>query len=107
MFSYSERDATYAARRIPDDVSPQIKKRRLREIVALQETISAEVNAAHVGRRERVLIHSRSRRSADEMFGRTDGFKGVVLPGNGAAPGDLVDVVIERTTLATLFGRPA
>ena len=106
MFSYSERDATYAARRIPDDVSPQIKKRRLREIVALQETISAEVNAGHVGRRERVLIHSRSRRSADELFGRTDGFKGVVLPGNGAAPGDLVDVVIERTTLATLFGRP-
>ncbi len=65
MFSYSERDVTYAARRIPDDVSPATKKRRLREIVALQETISAEVNAAHVGRRERVLIHSRSRRSAD------------------------------------------
>ena len=77
MFSYSERDATYAARRIPDDVSPQSKKRRLREIVALQETISAEVNAAHVGRRERCadpLALAAQRRRAVRPH---DGFKGV------------------------------
>jgi tRNA-2-methylthio-N6-dimethylallyladenosine synthase len=107
MFSYSEREMTYASRHIPDDVTPEVKKRRLREIVALQETISAEVNAAHVGRRERVLIHSRSKRSADELLGRTDGFKAVILPRGEARPGDLVDVVIERANLATLFGRVA
>ncbi|HKE20522.1 MAG TPA: tRNA (N6-isopentenyl adenosine(37)-C2)-methylthiotransferase MiaB [Kofleriaceae bacterium] len=107
MFSYSEREMTYASRRIPDDVTPEVKKRRLREIVALQETISAEVNAAHVGRRERVLIHSRSKRSADELLGRTDGFKAVILPRGDTRPGDLVDVVIERANLATLFGRLA
>jgi tRNA-2-methylthio-N6-dimethylallyladenosine synthase len=106
MFSYSEREMTFASRRIADDVPPDVKKRRLREIVALQEAISGEINAAHVGRRERVLIHSRSRRSADQLFGRTDGFKAVVLPRGDAAPGDLVDVVIERANLATLFGRP-
>ncbi len=105
MFAYSEREITYAARRLPDDVAPQVKKRRLREIVALQERISGEVNAAQVGRRERVLIHSRSRRSADELLGRTDGFKAVVLPRGDLRPGDLVDVVIERSNLATLFGR--
>jgi tRNA-2-methylthio-N6-dimethylallyladenosine synthase len=107
MFSYSERDMTYAARRLPDDVPVEVKRRRLREIVQLQETISAEVNAAHVGRRERVLVHSRARRSADQLLGRTDGFKAVVMPAGDARPGDLIDVVIERSTLATLFGRPA
>jgi tRNA-2-methylthio-N6-dimethylallyladenosine synthase len=106
MFSYSEREMTYAARHIRDDVPADAKKRRLREIVALQETISAEVNAGQVGRRERVLVHSRARRSADQLLGRTDGFKAVVLPRGELAPGDLVDVVIERSTLATLFGRP-
>jgi tRNA-2-methylthio-N6-dimethylallyladenosine synthase len=106
MFSYSEREVTYAARRIPDDVPPEVKKRRLRDIVALQERISGEINAAQVGRRERVLVHSRSKRSADELLGRTDGFKAVILPRGRLAPGDLVDVVIERANLATLFGRP-
>ena len=106
MFSYSEREMTYAARHIADDVPVQVKKRRLREIVRLQETISAAVNAAQVGRRERVLIHSRSKRSADQMLGRTDGFKAVVVPRGELGPGDIVEVVIERSTLATLFGRP-
>jgi tRNA-2-methylthio-N6-dimethylallyladenosine synthase len=107
MFSYSEREMTYASRHIPDDVLPEVKKRRLREIVGLQEGISAEINASHVGRRERVLVHSRSKRSADDLLGRTDGFKAVILPRGDAGPGDLVDVVIERSTLATLFGRLA
>jgi tRNA-2-methylthio-N6-dimethylallyladenosine synthase len=105
MFSYSEREMTYAARQLPDDVPVEVKKRRLREIVALQEVVSAEVNAAQVGRLERVLIHSRSKRSPDEVFGRTDGFKGVVMPRGELSPGDLVDVVIERSTLATLFAK--
>jgi tRNA-2-methylthio-N6-dimethylallyladenosine synthase len=106
MFSYSEREMTYAARHIRDDVPPAIKKQRLREIVAVQERISGEINRAQVGQRQRVLIHSRSRRSEAELFGRTDGFKAVVLPRGDLGPGDLVDVVVERANLATLFARP-
>src|SRR5690606_11325527 len=75
MFSYSERSMTYSSRHLADDVPPEVKKARLREIVALQEVISAEINAAQVGRRERVLIHSRARRREDQLLGRTDGFK--------------------------------
>ena len=110
MFSYSERSMTYSSRHLPDDVLPAVKKRRLREIVALQERISGEINAAQVGRTERILLHAPSRRGDHELLGRTDGFKAVVVPRSTAsgelAPGDLVDVVIERSTMATLFGRP-
>ena len=106
MFSYSQRDMTYAARHLADDVLVEVKKRRLREIVALQETISAEINAAQVGRRERVLVHAPSRRSEDQLLARTDGFKAVVLPRGDLRPGDFADVLIERSTMATLFGRP-
>jgi len=106
MFSYSEREMTYAARHLADDILPDIKKRRLREIVALQETISAEVNAAQVGRVERVLVHAPSRRSVDQLLARTDGFKAVVIPRGELEPGDFADVLIERSTMATLFGRP-
>jgi tRNA-2-methylthio-N6-dimethylallyladenosine synthase len=106
MFAYSERDLTYAAKKLPDDVPPAVKKKRLAEIVSLQERISAEVFAAQVGRAETVLVHGPSRRNPDEMMGRTDGFKTVILPAGVGAPGALVDVTIERATMATLFGRP-
>jgi len=108
MFSYSERDLTFAARKLPDDVPVATKKRRLREIVALQEQISAAVNATQVGRTERVLLHSVARRSDAQMLGRTDGFKAVVVDrvvgSRSLEPGDLVDVRIDRANLATLFG---
>jgi tRNA-2-methylthio-N6-dimethylallyladenosine synthase len=104
MFAYSERDLTFAAKKLADDVTPEEKKRRLAEIIALQERISAEVFRAQVGRHERVLVHGPSRRVATQMMGRTDGFKTVILPDGVGAPGELVDVVIERATMATLFG---
>jgi tRNA-2-methylthio-N6-dimethylallyladenosine synthase len=104
MFVYSERDLTFAAKKLPDDVPEPVKKQRIAEIVAVQERISAAVHAAQVGRRERVLIHSRSRRSGDQVLARTDGFKAVVLPAAAGAPGDFVDVAITRATMATLFG---
>jgi len=107
MFAYSERDLTYAAKKLPDDVAPAEKQRRLAEIVALQERISAEVFAAQVGRRETVLVHGPSRRDPAQQMGRTDGFKTVILPAGIGHPGALVDVVIERATMATLFGRAA
>jgi tRNA-2-methylthio-N6-dimethylallyladenosine synthase len=106
MFAYSERDLTFAAKKLADDVTPAIKQRRLAEIIALQETISAEVFAAQVGKHERVLIHQPSKRDATQMMGRTDGFKSVILPSGVGAPGELVDVRITRATMATLFGEP-
>jgi tRNA-2-methylthio-N6-dimethylallyladenosine synthase len=106
MFLYSERDLTVAAKKIPDDIPDAVKKRRLAEIIALQETIAGEVFAAQVGRTERVLLHNRSKRRADQMVGRTDGFKSVIVPASCGGKGDLVDVRIERATMATLFGQP-
>jgi tRNA-2-methylthio-N6-dimethylallyladenosine synthase len=103
MFAYSERDLTFAARKLPDDIAPAEKQRRLSEIVALQEQISAEVFAAHVGRRERVLVHGPSKRDPARLMGRTDGFKTVILPAGVGAIGELVDVTIERATMATLI----
>jgi tRNA-2-methylthio-N6-dimethylallyladenosine synthase len=103
MFAYSERDLTFAAKKLPDDVPPEVKQRRLADIVALQETISAEVFAAHVGRRERVLVHGPSKRDPAQLMGRTDGFKTVILPAGVGSIGELVDVTIERATMATLF----
>ncbi len=103
MFAYSERDLTFAAKKLPDDVSPEQKRRRLAEIVALQEQISAEVFAAQVGRRERVLVHGPSKRDPAQLMGRTDGFKTVILPPGVGAVGELVDVTIARATMATLF----
>jgi len=103
MFAYSERDLTFAAKKLPDDVTPETKARRLAEIVALQERVSAEVFAAHVGRRERVLVHGPSKRDPAQLMGRTDGFKTVILPAGVGAVGEVVDVTITRATMATLF----
>lgn len=106
MFAYSERDLTFAAKKLSDDIPESVKKRRLAEIVAVQERISAEVFAAHVGRRERVLVIGPSKRRADQMMGRTDGFKTVILPPGLGQPGAFVDVTIARATMATLFAAP-
>jgi tRNA-2-methylthio-N6-dimethylallyladenosine synthase len=107
-FAYSERSGTYAARKMPDSVPEEVKSRRLAEVIALQRQITGEINAAAVGRRERVLIESESRRSPDEYLGRTDAFRSVIVPrGEGVFPGALVDVVIEQANPATLFGRAA
>ena len=105
MFAYSERDLTFAAKKLPDDVPPEVKKARLADIVALQEKISAEVFASQVGRRERVLVTGPSKRDPNQLIGRTDGFKSVILPAGIGEIGGFVDVTIERATMATLFGR--
>jgi tRNA-2-methylthio-N6-dimethylallyladenosine synthase len=107
MFAYSERAGTVAARKMPDTVPEAVKQRRLADVIALQKRISTEIMAAQVGKRERVLVEHPSKRSAAEMLARTDGFRAVVVPAApGVVPGALVDVVIERATSATLFGRP-
>ena len=103
MFTYSERELTLASRKLPDDVGPEEKKRRLSEIIALQEQISREVYAAQVGKTERVLLHAVSKRDPEQLVGRTDSFKSVILPRGSHTPGDFVDVLIGRSTMATLF----
>jgi tRNA-2-methylthio-N6-dimethylallyladenosine synthase len=105
MFAYSERDLTFAAKKLPDDIPPVIKQRRLAEIVALQEKTSVEVFAAQVGKHERVLVTGPSKRDPAQLIGRTDGFKTVILPAGVGAIGHFVDVTIERATMATLFAR--
>jgi tRNA-2-methylthio-N6-dimethylallyladenosine synthase len=107
-FAYSEREGTVAARRIPDTVPAEIKQRRLAEVIALQRRITSTALAAQVGRTERILLESRSRRSADDFLGRTDTFRSVIVPSppNGLLDlGALVDVEIVETTSATLIGR--
>jgi tRNA-2-methylthio-N6-dimethylallyladenosine synthase len=105
-FAYSERQGTYAARKLPDSVPEPVKSRRLAEVIALQKRITGEIMAAQVGKRERVLVQHVSKRSAQELLGRTDTFRAVVVPvAPGVVPGALVDVMIERATTATLFGR--
>jgi tRNA-2-methylthio-N6-dimethylallyladenosine synthase len=105
MFAYSERDLTFAAKKLPDDVPADVKKARLADIVALQEKISADVFASQVGRHERVLVTGPSKRDPNQLIGRTDGFKSVILPSGVGEVGGFVDVTIERATMATLFGR--
>ena len=104
-FAYSERDGTHAARKLPDDVGAARKKARLGEVIAVQERISAVRMAEQVGRVEEVLLHGPSKRSPDELVGRTSGFKAVVVRRGERAPGELVSVHIERSSSATLHGR--
>jgi tRNA-2-methylthio-N6-dimethylallyladenosine synthase len=104
-FAYSEREGTTAARKMPDTVTPEVKSRRLAEVIAVQQRITGEIMAAQIGRRERILLEHPSKRAAHELMGRTDGFRSVIVPAApGLGPGDLVEVTITRATTATLFG---
>jgi tRNA-2-methylthio-N6-dimethylallyladenosine synthase len=104
-FAYSERAGTYAARKLPDTVPADVKSRRLAEVIAVQQRITAEICAAQVGKRERVLIEQPSRRSTEQLMGRTDAFRTVLVPAApGLGPGALVDVTITAATRMTLFG---
>jgi tRNA-2-methylthio-N6-dimethylallyladenosine synthase len=106
-FAYSEREGTHAARKMPDTIPEAVKRRRLDQVIEVQRRIAGEITAAQIGKRERILIESPSKRDPQQMFGRTDAFRSVIVPaGPGIEPGALVDVIIERATSATLFGRP-
>jgi tRNA-2-methylthio-N6-dimethylallyladenosine synthase len=106
-FAYSEREGTAAARKMPDTVPPDVKQRRLAEVIALQQRITGEIMAAQVGRRERILIEHTSKRDPNQLMGRTDTFRSVIVPAApGLSPGALLDVTITRATTATLFAAP-
>jgi len=107
MFVYSEREGTTAARKLADDVPPEVKQRRLAEVIERQKRITSEIYREQIGRPARVLVEGQSKRNPDELFTRTDAFRPVIIPATpGVVPGTLLDVVIERTTAATMFGRP-
>ena len=104
MFKYSERPGTYASKHLPDDVPEEMKIRRLNEIIALQNELSAEANRKCIGRQYEVLLEGVSKRSKDELFGRTGQNKVVIVPRSGLRIGQTVPVVITESSSATLKG---
>ncbi len=104
MFAYSERPQTYAARKLADDVPEALKKRRLGEIIAVQNRHSLVSNERDVATVQTVLAEGPSKRSAERLVGRTDTNKAVVFDREGYAPGDYVRVRIDGCTSATLLG---
>ena len=105
MFMYSERPGTLAARKYKDDISDDIKKKRLNEIIELQRSISYHHNMRDVGKTFKVLIEGDSRKSDDEWKGRNSQNKMIVFQKeSGYAPGDYVHVLVEHATSATLKG---
>ncbi len=104
MFKYSERPGTFASKHLPDNVSEEVKIDRLNRMIALQNELSAESNRRDVGKEMEVLVEGRSKRSADEHFGRTSQNKVVVFPKGETKPGDFVRVRILDASSATLRG---
>ena len=103
MFKYSERPGTVAARRLPDDVPEEVKIRRLNEIIALQSEIAKESNHNDIGKVYEVLVEGFSKRSKEQMSGRTSQNKMVVFPREGRHIGEFVKVKILSSTSATLI----
>ena len=106
MFKYSERPGTYASKHLPDDVPEEVKLRRLDEMIRLQTELSAQANAREVGRTVSVLVEGYSKRSREQLFGRTEQNKVVVFNKGRHHIGELVTVKIESSSSATLKGSP-
>lgn len=104
MFMYSERPGTLAEKRFKDDVTDEVKKRRLSEIIAVQNKHSLENNQRDVGKVFRVLIEGPSRRSPDFLQGRNSANKVIVFPRKNKGKGEYVYVKVDRCTGATLMG---
>ena len=104
MFKYSEREGTYASKHLEDDIPEEVKIRRLNEIIALQNRLSSEANARAVGKEYEVLVEGVSKRSRDQLFGRTEQNRVVVFNRGNHHVGELVKVRIMSSTSATLLG---
>lgn len=104
MFKYSERPGTFAQKHLPDNVPEEEKVRRLNEIIALQSQLSLESNLREVGKTVEVLVEGFSKRSHDDMYGRTSQYKTVVFPRNGRHIGEIVHVLVKEASAATLKG---
>ena len=104
MFKYSERPGTYAHKHLPDNISEEEKVRRLNEIIALQTQLSLESNQREIGKEVEVLVEGFSKRSKDDMYGRTSQYKTVVFPRTDQKVGDIVKVRVLEASAATLKG---
>ncbi|MBR5827680.1 MAG: tRNA (N6-isopentenyl adenosine(37)-C2)-methylthiotransferase MiaB [Paludibacteraceae bacterium] len=107
MFKYSERPGTHAQKHLPDNISEEEKVRRLNEIIALQTQLSLEANLREIGKTVEVLVEGYSKRSKEDMYGRTSQYKTVVFPREGRHIGEFVKVQISEATAATLKGKIA
>jgi tRNA-2-methylthio-N6-dimethylallyladenosine synthase len=105
MFKYSERPGTFAAEQLSDDVPEKVKSRRLNEIIELQAELSLESKKRDVGHTFEVLVEGPSKKSDDQLFGRTSQNKVVVFPKGTLKPGDYARVTINDCTSATLMGQ--
>lgn len=104
MFKYSERPGTFAQKHLPDNVPEEEKVRRLNEIIALQNQLSLESNLREIGKTVEVLVEGFSKRSREDMYGRTSQYKTVVFPRNGRHIGEIVHVLVKEASAATLKG---
>ena len=104
MFKYSERPGTYASKHMPDNVSEEVKIRRLTELIDLQTRLSAEANKRDEGKEFTVLVENFSKRSREQLCGRTEQGKMVVFDKGNHHIGEFVRVRITGSTSATLFG---
>ncbi|MCL1938150.1 MAG: tRNA (N6-isopentenyl adenosine(37)-C2)-methylthiotransferase MiaB [Candidatus Azobacteroides sp.] len=107
MFKYSERPGTYAAKHLPDNVPEETKTRRLEEIIALQLELSKKRNREDIGKTVEVLVEGFSKRSREQLFGRTSQNRVVILDKKTYRVGDKVRVKIKDASAATLLGEPA
>lgn len=104
MFKYSERPGTFASKNLPDNISEEVKVARLNEIIALQTKMSAVSNERDVNKTFEVLVEGFSKRSREQLFGRTSQNKVVVFPKGDHKVGDFVKVKVLSVTSATLIG---
>ena len=106
MFKYSERPGTYAAKNLPDDVPEEVKIQRLQRMIDLQNQLSEESNLRDVGKEFEVLVEGFSKRSREQLFGRTSQNKVVIFDKKDFRIGQFIRVRIVRASSATLFGEP-
>ena len=104
MFKYSERPGTYASKHLPDDVPEDVKVRRLNEMIELQNELSAESYRNDIGKVFEILVEGTSKRSKEQLFGRTEQNKVVVFDRGNHHIGDKVMVKITDSSSATLKG---
>ena len=104
MFKYSERPGTYASKHLPDNIAEEIKIKRLEQMIDLQNKLSAESNKRDIGKTFEVLVEGYSKRSREDLFGRTGQNKVVVFPKQNYHIGDFVQVKIMDASSATLLG---
>lgn len=105
MYAYSERPNTLAQRKLEDDVPDEVKKRRLAEVIELKNKHSLERNMAYVGNTFQVLVEGFSKKSKDELYGRTSQNSVVVFPKEQFKIGDYVNVYVHNCTGGTLIGK--